>query len=110
MEGAVVRAKEKVSIAEADAEARTKEATQNEAAALKEKQELLAYVNVYEHNCKVVRFVFSIFGVNVYFVPYVYYLIVQLLAIFALDCLLWDTGVPFYMNKYPYRTARLVHQ
>ncbi|KAI8526684.1 hypothetical protein RHMOL_Rhmol12G0014500 [Rhododendron molle] len=46
LEGAVVRAKEKVSIAKADAEARTKEATQNEAAALKEKQELLAYVNV----------------------------------------------------------------
>ncbi|KAG5520432.1 hypothetical protein RHGRI_033125 [Rhododendron griersonianum] len=46
LEGAVVRAEEKVRIAEADAEARIKEAVQNEAAALKEKQELLAYVNM----------------------------------------------------------------
>lgn len=61
MEGAVVRAKEKVSIAEADAEARTKEATQNEAAALKEKQELLAYVNVLRaqlQRCKIGIFYF----------------------------------------------------
>ncbi|GMP51884.1 hypothetical protein CsSME_00017938 [Camellia sinensis var. sinensis] len=46
LEGAVVRAEEKVRVAEADAEARVKEATQKEAAALKEKQELLAYVNM----------------------------------------------------------------
>ncbi|XP_007048956.2 PREDICTED: switch-associated protein 70 isoform X1 [Theobroma cacao] len=46
LEAAVVRAEEKVRIAEADAEARIKEATQKEAAAVKEKQDLLAYVNV----------------------------------------------------------------
>lgn len=46
LEGAVVRAEEKVRVAEADAEARVKEGTQKEAAALKEKQELLAYVNM----------------------------------------------------------------
>ncbi|XP_058195410.1 uncharacterized protein LOC131311837 isoform X1 [Rhododendron vialii] len=46
LEGAVVRAEEKVRVTEAEAEARLKEAAQNEAAALKEKQELLAYVNM----------------------------------------------------------------
>ncbi|XVF81693.1 hypothetical protein PTKIN_Ptkin15bG0175800 [Pterospermum kingtungense] len=45
-EAAVVRAEEKVRITETDAEARIKEAAQKEAAAVKEKQELLAYVNV----------------------------------------------------------------
>ncbi|XP_052207802.1 uncharacterized protein LOC127811709 [Diospyros lotus] len=45
LEGAVVRSEEKVRVAEADAEARIKEAEQKEARALKEKQELLAYVN-----------------------------------------------------------------
>ncbi|GFS38646.1 pleckstrin homology (PH) domain-containing protein [Actinidia rufa] len=46
LEGAVVRAEEKVRVSEADAEARIKEAAQKEAAALKEKLELLAYVNM----------------------------------------------------------------
>lgn len=46
LEGAVVRAEERARVAEADAEARTKEAAKNEAAALKEKQELLAYVTM----------------------------------------------------------------
>lgn len=46
LEGAVVRAEEKVRVTEAEAEARIKEAAQNESAALKEKQELLAYVNM----------------------------------------------------------------
>ena len=46
LEAAVVRAEEKVRVAETDAEARIKEAAQKEAAAVKEKQELLAYVNV----------------------------------------------------------------
>ncbi|XP_034702205.1 switch-associated protein 70 [Vitis riparia] len=46
LEGAVVRADEKVRVAEADAEARIKEAAQKESAAVKEKQELLAYVNM----------------------------------------------------------------
>ncbi|KAI8526680.1 hypothetical protein RHMOL_Rhmol12G0014400 [Rhododendron molle] len=46
LEGAVVRAEEKVRVTEAEAESRLKEAAQNEAAALKEKQELLAYVNM----------------------------------------------------------------
>jgi len=40
-----VRAEEKVRVADADAEARIKEAAQKEAAAVKEKQELLGYVN-----------------------------------------------------------------
>ncbi|CAN4097483.1 unnamed protein product [Withania somnifera] len=46
LEGAVVRAEEKVRVAEADAEARIREAAQREAAAAKEKEELLAYVNM----------------------------------------------------------------
>ncbi|KAL1307650.1 hypothetical protein HN51_049552 [Arachis hypogaea] len=46
LEAAVVRAEEKVRVAEANAEARIKEAAQREAAATKEKQELLAYVNI----------------------------------------------------------------
>ncbi|KAK2991740.1 hypothetical protein RJ640_002560, partial [Escallonia rubra] len=46
MEGAVVRAEERVRVAEADAEARIKQAAEKEAAAVKEKQELLAYVNM----------------------------------------------------------------
>ncbi|XVE78528.1 hypothetical protein DITRI_Ditri13aG0152300 [Diplodiscus trichospermus] len=46
LEAAVVRAEEKVRVVETDAEARIKEAAQKEAAALKEKQELLTYVNV----------------------------------------------------------------
>ncbi|OMO49770.1 hypothetical protein COLO4_38396 [Corchorus olitorius] len=45
LEAAVVRAEEKVRVTEADAEARIKEATEREAAAVKEKQDLLAYVN-----------------------------------------------------------------
>uniref|UniRef100_A0A2P2M442 Switch-associated protein 70-like isoform X2 n=4 Tax=Rhizophora mucronata TaxID=61149 RepID=A0A2P2M442_RHIMU len=46
LEGAVVRAEEKARLAEADAEARVKEASQKEVAAAKEKQELVAYVNM----------------------------------------------------------------
>jgi predicted nucleic acid-binding Zn-ribbon protein len=46
LEGAVVRAEEKARVAEADAEARIKEFAQREAAAVKEKEELLAYVNM----------------------------------------------------------------
>ena len=45
LEGAVVRAEEKVRVSEADAEARIKDAKQKELAALQEKQELLAYIN-----------------------------------------------------------------
>ncbi|KAG4139393.1 hypothetical protein ERO13_D07G189500v2 [Gossypium hirsutum] len=45
LEAAVLRAEEKVRVAETDAEARIKEAEQKEAAAVKEKQDLLAYVN-----------------------------------------------------------------
>ncbi|XP_039030967.1 differentially expressed in FDCP 6 homolog isoform X2 [Hibiscus syriacus] len=46
LEAAVLRAEEKVRITETDAEAKIKETAQKEAAAVKEKQELLAYVNV----------------------------------------------------------------
>ena len=45
LEGAVVRGEEKIRVAEADAEARIKEAKQKELAALQEKQELMAYIN-----------------------------------------------------------------
>lgn len=45
LEATVVRAEEKVRVADADAGARIKEAAQKESAAVKEKQELLAYVN-----------------------------------------------------------------
>ncbi|KAI4305948.1 hypothetical protein L6164_029273 [Bauhinia variegata] len=46
LEAAVVRAEEKVRVAEANADTRIKEAVQRESAALKEKEELHAYVNV----------------------------------------------------------------
>lgn len=52
LEGAVVRAEEKVRVAEADAEARIKEAAQKEATAVREKQELLAYVNMLQEQFK----------------------------------------------------------
>lgn len=45
LEAAVVRAEEKVRVADADAEARIKEAVQKESGALNDKQELLVYVN-----------------------------------------------------------------
>ncbi|GAB4850715.1 hypothetical protein Ancab_030015 [Ancistrocladus abbreviatus] len=45
LEAAVVRAEEKVRTADKDAEASVKEATQRESAAVKEKEEVLAYVN-----------------------------------------------------------------
>ncbi|XP_019461377.1 PREDICTED: switch-associated protein 70 [Lupinus angustifolius] len=46
LEATVVRAEEKVRNADTNAEARIKEAVQRESAAIKEKQELLAYVNI----------------------------------------------------------------
>lgn len=46
LEAAVVRGEEKVRLAEADADARIKEAGQKEAAAVKGREELLAYVNI----------------------------------------------------------------
>lgn len=46
LEGAVLRAEEKVRVAEASAEAKAKETSQREANAWTEKQELLAYVNM----------------------------------------------------------------
>lgn len=46
LEASVVRAEEKVRVAESNAEARIKEAVQRESEAVKEKQELLAYVNM----------------------------------------------------------------
>ncbi|KAK6116326.1 hypothetical protein DH2020_049953 [Rehmannia glutinosa] len=52
LEGAVVRAEEKVRVTEADAEARIKEAMEKESAAAKEKQELLAYVNLLQEQLK----------------------------------------------------------
>ncbi|XP_057432637.1 uncharacterized protein LOC130725426 [Lotus japonicus] len=45
LEGALARAEEKVRVAEANAEAKIKEAVQGESAAVSEKQELLAYVD-----------------------------------------------------------------
>lgn len=52
LEGAVVRAEERVRVAEADAEARIKAAAEKEAASFKEKQELLAYLNVLQEQLK----------------------------------------------------------
>ncbi|XP_071702725.1 uncharacterized protein [Rutidosis leptorrhynchoides] len=46
LEGAVVRAEEKVRVKDAESESAIKEATEKEAAARKENQELLAYINV----------------------------------------------------------------
>ncbi|XP_030466800.1 uncharacterized protein LOC115685820 isoform X2 [Syzygium oleosum] len=46
LEAAVVRAEEKARVAEADADSRKKEVQEKESAAAKEKQELLAYVNM----------------------------------------------------------------
>ncbi|KAL3646160.1 hypothetical protein CASFOL_011340 [Castilleja foliolosa] len=52
LEGAVVRAEEKVRVTEADAEARINQAIENESAAATEKQELLAYVNLLQEQLK----------------------------------------------------------
>ncbi|CAA0836940.1 Pleckstrin homology (PH) domain-containing protein [Striga hermonthica] len=52
LEGAVVRAEEKVRVTEADAEARIKEAIEKESAAAKENQELLSYVNLLQEQLK----------------------------------------------------------
>ncbi|KAK4797327.1 hypothetical protein SAY86_029653 [Trapa natans] len=52
MEAAVVRAEEKVRVTEADAEARIKDAEQKESVTMKDKQELLAYVNVLQTQLK----------------------------------------------------------
>ncbi|KAL6554440.1 hypothetical protein OROMI_020113 [Orobanche minor] len=52
LEGAVVRAKEKVRVTEGDAEARIKEAMEKESGAAKENQELLAYVNLLQEELK----------------------------------------------------------
>ncbi|OVA12390.1 Pleckstrin homology domain [Macleaya cordata] len=46
LEGAVVRAEERARVADVDAGARVKEAVEKQLAAVKEKEELLAYVNV----------------------------------------------------------------
>ncbi|KAJ0428226.1 hypothetical protein HanHA300_Chr17g0643741 [Helianthus annuus] len=46
LEGAVVRAEEKVRVKDAETEAAIKEATEKETAARKENQELLAYINI----------------------------------------------------------------
>uniref|UniRef100_A0A6N2KNA8 PH domain-containing protein n=1 Tax=Salix viminalis TaxID=40686 RepID=A0A6N2KNA8_SALVM len=46
LEGAAVRAEEKARVTEADVEARIKEAVEKEAAAVKEKEELLAFANM----------------------------------------------------------------
>ncbi|XP_061362336.1 uncharacterized protein LOC133306074 [Gastrolobium bilobum] len=46
LEATVVRAEEKVRVAEANAEARIKDSAQRESTAVSEKQELLAYVNI----------------------------------------------------------------
>lgn len=56
LEGAVVRAEEKVRVMEADAEARIKKAEQKESTAVKEKEELLAYVNMLQAQLQ--RFIF----------------------------------------------------
>lgn len=52
LEGAVVRAEEKVRVTEADAEARIKEAIEKESAAAQEKQELLSYINALQEQLK----------------------------------------------------------
>ncbi|XP_027171139.1 switch-associated protein 70 [Coffea eugenioides] len=52
LEGAVVRAEEKARVAEAEAEARIKAAAEKEAAAIKEKQELLAYISALQEQLK----------------------------------------------------------
>ncbi|KAL0354287.1 UNVERIFIED_CONTAM: hypothetical protein Sangu_1010000 [Sesamum angustifolium] len=52
LEGAVVRAEEKVRVTEADAETRIKEAMEKVLATAKEKQELLAYVNALQEQLK----------------------------------------------------------
>lgn len=55
LEGAAVRAEEKVRVTEADAEARLKEAIEKESTAANEKQELLSYINALQEQLK--RFV-----------------------------------------------------
>lgn len=58
LEAAVVRADEKVRVTEADAEARIKDAEQKGSAAMKDKQELLAYLNVLQAQLQRSAFLF----------------------------------------------------
>lgn len=60
LEATVVRAEEKVRVAEANAEARLKEAEQRESAAIKEKQELVAYVNMLKAQLQRLSILFSL--------------------------------------------------
>jgi predicted nucleic acid-binding Zn-ribbon protein len=63
LEATVVRAEEKVRVADADAEARIKDAAQKESTAVREKQELLAYVNKLQSQLQ--RFSnLTLFGIN----------------------------------------------
>lgn len=73
LEAAVVRAEEKVRVAEANAETRIREAVQRESAALKEKEELLAYVNVLKAQLQRSNTLFS-------FAPAFYFVKLDLLA------------------------------
>ncbi|XP_051152081.1 uncharacterized protein LOC127266042 [Andrographis paniculata] len=52
LEGAAVRAEEKVRVTEADAEARVKEAMERESSAAKEKQELLGHINALQEQLR----------------------------------------------------------
>ncbi|KAG6417023.1 hypothetical protein SASPL_124464 [Salvia splendens] len=52
LEGAAVRAEEKVRVTEADTEARLKEAIEKESTAANEKQELLSYINALQEQLK----------------------------------------------------------
>lgn len=58
LEAAVVRAEEKVKVTEADAEALIKNTEQKEFASMKDKQELLAHVNVLQAQLRRSAFLF----------------------------------------------------
>lgn len=64
MEGAVVRAEEKVRVTEADAEAKIREAMEKESAAAKEKQELLSYISALQEQLKRFIEIFAFFLIN----------------------------------------------
>lgn len=64
MEGAVVRAEEKVRVTEADAEAKIREAMEKESAAAKEKQELLSYISALQEQLKRFIEIFTFFSIN----------------------------------------------
>lgn len=85
LEGAIVRAEEKARVAEADAESKIKEAAQKETVAMKEKQELLAYVNVLQAQLQRFESYISYFKMSL--IQHSFILHFEVVVPYAIDCM-----------------------